>query len=783
MTARAKEDRTAVIEALHEALASENSLTRCHAVRVLARLDARGRVTARRLIALLLDPDPDVRTESAVALGRLGICEAVGPLVNNLKHDPEGEVRIQAATALGKIGAPAAMAPLIHCLRHDGYPQLNASGGEFGFGVSWEVQSRCLEALGALGESATGASLHRGPIADVQDARMPRRPGMAESGLVPIGDTRATDAVIALLTNDDYEHLQESGFRVLARLAGGRARSFLLEQLRHGRRLARRRAARALGELKLRRDRRDQKLLDGLLAALDDTDPDVRIGAVRALGRQHRPTAIVPLTRLLRDSDREVREVAATMLGKTRNRRAIRPLHALLDEADPKLRRAVVAVLGEIADPTSVKPLSELLASADDNLRYAVIRALESIGVPGPEPALAALLDDRSNDPGIRLAAADALGKITTRSRQKNRGQSRDSDPDFLSALERAVHNRNPGVAFAALNALVRIEPRRAGARLTALLRGAAPNETPNTNTSGGDEATRGGMTPRAAAEAFGYARGTDAASATLVAIAADTDAMGAAETGGTTAGDMPDLRCFAARLLGGLAEKSGSESRLRPRFLRALQAAFETGETELCREVLLALGRIGDARTVPTILAGLAAPEAELRLTAIDALGRMENVKRRRKNWGRSLDSDPNFSKFEKALTRLMQDDEPAVRERAVQALDRHGLRRLPVEHWQRLLNDEDPSVCRAALGSLSRTNADANTADLVVDTMFRHSGELRHEAAGALRHLGRAPATARLLSLLNDPKHDELHWICLDAIADLHARQPAHPGTWGSR
>ncbi len=750
MTARAKEDRTAVIEALHEALASENSRTRCHAVRALVRFDARGRATARRLIALLLDPDPDVRTESAVALGRLGIREAVSPLVNNLKHDPEGEVRIQAATALGEIGAPVAMAPLIHCLRHDGYPQLNAPGGELGFGVSWEVQSRCLEALGTL------------------------------------GDARATDAVIALLTNDDYEHLQESGFRVLARLAGGRARSFLLEQLRHGGRLARRRAARALGELKLRRDRRDQKLLDGLLAALGDTDPDVRIGAVRALGRQHRPVAIVPLTRLLRDSDREVREVAATMLGKTRGRRAIRPLHALLAEADPKLRRTVVAVLGEIADPTSVKPLSELLASADDNLRYAVIRALESIGVPGPEPALAALLDDRSNDPGIRLAAADALGKITTRSRQKNRGQSLDSDPDFLdflSALERAVHNRNPGVAFAALNALVRIEPRRAGARLTALLRGAAPNETPNTNTSGGDEATRGGMTPRAAAEAFGYARGTDAASATLVAIAADTDAMGAAETGGTTAGDMPDLRCFAARLLGELAEKSGSESRLRPRFLRALQAAFETGETELCREVLLALGRIGDARTVPTILAGLAAPEAELRLTAIDALGRMENVKRRRKNWGRSLDSDPNFSKFEKALTRLMQDDEPAVRERAVQALDRHGLRRLPVEHWQRLLNDEDPSVCRAALGSLSRTNADANTADLVVDTMFRHSGELRHEAAGALRHLGRALATARLLSLLNDPKHDELHWICLDAIADLHARQPAHPGTWGYR
>ena len=35
-------------------------------------------------------------------------------------------------------------------------------------------------------ESAAAPSLARGP-ADVQEARMPRRPGMAESGLDPIG--------------------------------------------------------------------------------------------------------------------------------------------------------------------------------------------------------------------------------------------------------------------------------------------------------------------------------------------------------------------------------------------------------------------------------------------------------------------------------------------------------------------------------------------------------------------------------------------------------------------
>jgi hypothetical protein len=39
------------------------------------------------------------------------------------------------------------------------------------------------------GESADATSMSRGP-ANVRDARMPRRPGMAESGLDPIGEAR-----------------------------------------------------------------------------------------------------------------------------------------------------------------------------------------------------------------------------------------------------------------------------------------------------------------------------------------------------------------------------------------------------------------------------------------------------------------------------------------------------------------------------------------------------------------------------------------------------------------
>jgi thiosulfate/3-mercaptopyruvate sulfurtransferase len=59
-------------------------------------------------------------------------------------------------------------------------------------------------------ESATAASLSRGP-ADAQAARMPRRPGMAGSGLEPIGDAKATETPKIPLRLDDTE---------LARLLG-----------------------------------------------------------------------------------------------------------------------------------------------------------------------------------------------------------------------------------------------------------------------------------------------------------------------------------------------------------------------------------------------------------------------------------------------------------------------------------------------------------------------------------------------------------------------------------
>lgn len=55
------------------------------------------------LVALLSDSEPQIRRRAALALGRLGLKEAVEPLISSL-GDPQVEVRQMSAFALGLVG-------------------------------------------------------------------------------------------------------------------------------------------------------------------------------------------------------------------------------------------------------------------------------------------------------------------------------------------------------------------------------------------------------------------------------------------------------------------------------------------------------------------------------------------------------------------------------------------------------------------------------------------------------------------------------------------------------
>ena len=96
------------------------------------------------LVLLLSDSEPQIRRRAALALGRLGLQEAVEPLISSLK-DPQVEVRQMSAFSLGLIGDIQAASALLEALE-DFEPI---------------VQGRAAEALGRIGAIDAGPAIGR----------------------------------------------------------------------------------------------------------------------------------------------------------------------------------------------------------------------------------------------------------------------------------------------------------------------------------------------------------------------------------------------------------------------------------------------------------------------------------------------------------------------------------------------------------------------------------------------------------------------------------------------
>jgi len=718
-----------VLQTFYEVLDRDNALSRCRAVKALERVDARGGELRKRLIGLLMDPDPDVRTDVAVALGRMRACEATDALLFSLENDPDGEVRVEAVKALSGIGSQAAVEPLIRCLQADGYPELEDSdmADEMAYAACWEVHSQTLDALGKL------------------------------------ADARATDSVIALLENDEYADLQERGFRVLAEISNDRVREFLLTRLESDDPLARRRAARALTALpRLEAENPDlyAEIVNRLSNALMDPDPGVRINAAKALAASSNPLVVVPLTMLLADPETEVRREVAAVLGGMRGRQVVERLHGLLADPDPKVRREVAKVLGEIGDPASDASLAPLLDSDDDELCHDVIASIGKIGVSGSQTKLADILANKERHYTLRIQAANALGRLLRSGASVVQGEGAAAlDPQAV--LAQAVFDPHDAVRQAALKALVDMDADNAVATLSKFLWHARPATGASSDGGAGDEGAVDEVAPEIPEPLRRLIDGHDATTSTLAAMTipsseellvatepAPDDGQEDGQEDGKAA-PCNAIRILAARLLGGLPAP-GTQA------VRALMQAYGQGDGQLRSEIIVALGRIGDREALPVIVEALAAEEQEVRAAALDALERF-----------------PGASAADDHLVDLLAADDPYTRERAVQTIGRMNspaaLGALP-----RMLDDSDRAVCRAVLRVLPAHMKSEALCTRIVELMFAFSAELVADAAAALRRMDDWDSAARLVAILEDPKQEEFHWICIDALAEMVAREP---------
>lgn len=118
-----------------------------------------------------------------------------------------------------------------------------------------------------------------------------------------------------------------------------------------------------------------------LLKNLNSGKTDVRIQAIKKLGKLKDKKAVAPLIKLFKDKDPIVAWEAVKALGQIRDKRATGPLIKLLSGKYWDMRWAAVNALGNIRDKRAAQPLQNALDDDHQFVRSAAERALRKLGV------------------------------------------------------------------------------------------------------------------------------------------------------------------------------------------------------------------------------------------------------------------------------------------------------------------------------------------------------------------------------------------------------------------
>lgn len=175
-------------------------------------------------------------------------------------------------------------------------------------------------------------------------------------------------------------------------------------------------------EVEKRRDAatylRELKSAGHLLALLQDSDDQVCVTAVLAMGELRCNDAVPQLIDIAKNSMRPsgLREKAMLSLGEIKDERATDPLCEIFrdNKTDIDLRAVAAEVLALIGNVRVCKELVEALSSSEPLLQVASARALGHFTYHFAVDKLAELLHNKA-DNSVRVAAAEALGCMQDR--------------------------------------------------------------------------------------------------------------------------------------------------------------------------------------------------------------------------------------------------------------------------------------------------------------------------------------------------------------------------------
>lgn len=311
------------------------------------------------LEALMHDNDPDVRIFTADILGSTDNSSAVKPLCEALLKDPEENVRYQAAVSLGELGRSEAASCLNSALSDS----------------EW-VQFAVIEALSKIrDESSVGALVKAmGKSSDLVAS-------MIVDALGEMGNVKAVSMLLARL-DDSPAALRNKILKAVLSILGGRSLTLLSQ------------------------DERD-KIRQYLLAALSDSDADIRDAAVEGLGwlgDDQAAAAVVDVAAGIDfEHDAERYDLAVGSLARMARTAA---LETALREGSWLKARAAARALGRIGGAEAEKALTSSFHAGDRDLQREMSSALAAVGGDEAERFFITLLDEHEDGSVLKDALA-----------------------------------------------------------------------------------------------------------------------------------------------------------------------------------------------------------------------------------------------------------------------------------------------------------------------------------------------------------------------------------------
>lgn len=514
-----------------------------------------------------------------------------------------------------------------------------------------------------------------------------------------------------------------------------------------------------------------QPIQEEIEKRLTSADVEVRISALNALVGLPSVTVIDYAIAALGDDQWRVRKTAVAILleGVDRNRIIHQLIDRLSREKNIGMRNAAVEVFVQFGK-SAVDPLLFSLSRTDDDVKKLIVDTLGEIKDRKAAPALVALLSDRNEN--VAASAVEALGKL--------------GDPETLPPLLEILSRDNPLLVFSAIKALEQLGDPRAVEPLIEILNKSSYKR-------GALESLRliGDMRSVAPLIVELQSGSKSIKCSALKAIAGVESRQSEADQAvihrrlreiyqepfysfflEAVHDSDPALRRAAIRALGWVAEARSIPvliplitSDCRDEVFSTLVAIGKekidpllsdlSSEEDCVREVIASvLGKIGNAKALPTLQKLLQDPNGHVRQTAAAALGEIRD------------------SRAIPALLAMLADIYPNVQEGAVKALMamKEALPRSTLLHY---LRHETPALrCNAAflLGQVKEENAISALVFLLNDP----ERPVRKEAVEALGCFLSPEVTRHILLALADECAD----VRLAALKLLAGREIGHLG-----